>query len=99
MPDIKKSLSDKLKIAPKIGYVIVIDLKEDGALTIDGTTHPAEVKDGAQDDAVTTLTTDTATFQKILDGVQDPNMAVMMGKMKISGKLGVAMKLASFLED
>jgi putative sterol carrier protein len=39
------------------------------------------------------------TFENILAGSQDPNLAFMMGKLKIKGSMGLAMKLNGILED
>ena len=39
------------------------------------------------------------TFEGILNGTQDPNIAFMMGKLKVKGNMGLAMKLNSILED
>jgi putative sterol carrier protein len=39
------------------------------------------------------------TFEKILKGDQDPNIAFMMGKLKVSGSMGLALKLNSMLEE
>jgi len=34
-----------------------------------------------------------------MDGRQDPNVAFMMGKLKVQGSMGLALKLNGFLED
>ena len=39
----------------------------------------------------------TKTFEKLKGGNLNPMMAVMTGKIKIKGDMGVAMKLQSFL--
>ena len=65
-----------------------------------GSLAPEHVSIAEEDKAAdTVLKTKPETLQAILDGTQDPNMAVLMGKMKLQGNIGVAMKLASMLED
>jgi len=46
---------------------------------------------GGEADA--TITTSGETFEKIVDGEQNPTTAYMTGKLKIKGDLGAAMKL------
>ena len=43
------------------------------------------------------ISTDIDTFQKLQSGDLNPMMAVMTGKIKIKGDMGVAMKLQSLL--
>ena len=67
-------------------------IEDEGAVVIDG--------DGARagdDDADVTLSADTDTFRGILDGSQNPTSAFMMGKLKIDGDMGAAMRLGSIL--
>jgi putative sterol carrier protein len=55
----------------------------DGAITVaDG---------GGEADA--TITTSGETFEKIVNGEQNPTTAYMTGKLKIKGDMGAAMKL------
>jgi putative sterol carrier protein len=35
----------------------------------------------------------------MMDGTQDPTLAFMMGKLKVEGSMGLAMKLNSIIED
>jgi putative sterol carrier protein len=57
------------------------------------------VADGAiqvtkgESDADTTISTSSETFEKIVDGEQNPTTAYMTGKLKIKGDMGAAMKL------
>lgn len=43
------------------------------------------------------ISTDLDTFQKLQSGDLNPMMAVMTGKIKIKGDMGVAMKLQSLI--
>jgi putative sterol carrier protein len=45
------------------------------------------------------LTSTLETFGNILNGTQDPNIAFMMGKLKVKGSMGLALKLNSMLES
>ncbi|MDB5478642.1 MAG: hypothetical protein JWM96_1137 [Alphaproteobacteria bacterium] len=92
---IKAQLEQRLKHAPPLGYNVTLDFGDDGVLSI---TKDNIVQDEKIEDADTTLALSPETMNKILAGASDPNMAVLTGKMKVSGKIGVAMKLASYLE-
>ena len=92
------ALEARRRPGPKLGYRIKFDLKGEGVILLDGTVAPAEVttEDGEAD---TTLTLSAATFKQLLNGQINPMFAYMSGKLKVSVSQGVAMKLASFLED
>jgi putative sterol carrier protein len=55
----------------------------------DGNVSVAE--GGGEADA--TISTNAETFDKIVDGEQNPTTAYMTGKLKIKGDMGAAMKL------
>lgn len=93
---LKIDLEQRLKFAPPLGYSVLLDMDGDGQLVI----HPDNnVTMGSMADPDTTLTLSLETMQKIVRGETDPNMAVLMGKMKVGGKMGVALKLAGYLEE
>ena len=66
--------------------------KEGGALFIDGKSNPNTVsnEDAAADCTVKVSLED---FDKLMSRKLDPTTAFMMGKIKIEGDMGVAMRL------
>ncbi len=89
------------KLEARLGgfnHTLKLDFEEDGVLFVDATQNPPIVTKEDKD-AEVTLRTSTETFEKILKGDQDPNMAFMMGKLKISGSMGLALKLNGMLEE
>lgn len=95
---IKQQIQQKLAQAPQLGAKIKFDFGDDGLVFVDATQTPAVISD--QDaEADTTLMCSIETFQNILNGVQDPNIAFMMGKLKVKGSMGYALKLNGILED
>ncbi len=79
-------------------HTLKLDFEEEGMLFVDAVQNPPVVtKDDT--DAEVTLRTSLDTFEKILNGTQDPNMAFMMGKLKVSGSMGLALKLNGMLES
>ena len=98
LEDIEKRIREKMLYAPPVRARVRFDFGDDGHLFIDGTQDPPAIsRDDAESD--TTLICTAQVFQAILDGTQDPNMAYLMGKLKVRGSLGLAMKLNAMLED
>lgn len=96
---LRDSLQRRLEKAPPLGYVVDLDFGDEGHVYLDGSNNPNVILDHITVEPDTTLSLTPETMRKILDGDTDPNMAVLMGKLKISGKMGVALKLASYLEQ
>jgi len=95
---ITEQIKQKLSYAPKFGAKIKFDFGDDGIVFVDATVDPP-VMSNDDDESDTTLVCSMETFQGILEGTQDPNIAFMMGKLKIKGSMGYAMKLNAILED
>jgi putative sterol carrier protein len=70
----------------------VFDIEGAGQWKVDVKDGAVSVSEGGGD-ADVTLTTSEETFQKIIDGEQNPTSAYMTGKLKIKGDMGAAMKL------
>ncbi|MGB1076943.1 MAG: SCP2 sterol-binding domain-containing protein, partial [Bdellovibrionales bacterium] len=50
-------------------------------------------------DSDVTLSCSLDNFHGFLEGTKDPNIAFMMGQLKVQGSMGLALKLNSILED
>lgn len=96
---IKTDIQKRLSIAPPLGYVVELNFGDEGQLYLDGHQPSTQVLDSLDQSVDTTLTLSLDKMQAILDGNLDPNMAVLLGQMKVSGKMGVALKLSGFLEQ
>lgn len=88
-----------LQYAPSLGAVLVVELEGLGVITIDGTAMQNVVSLEDRGDAATRLVLSPERFGELLAGTLDPTMAYMTGKLKVKGKMGYALKLASLLED
>ena len=98
LDDVSAKILEKMALAPIFGTTIKFDFGDDGCLMMDGTQSPP-VMSQEDGEAETTLSCSVDTMNAILAGTQDPNMAFMMGKLKVAGSMGYAMKLNSILED
>ena len=70
----------------------VFDIEGAGQWKVDVKDGAVSVSEGGGD-ADVTISTSEETFQKIVDGEQNPTSAYMTGKLKIKGDMGAAMKL------
>ena len=81
--------------APNLGKSIKLELDE-GVVHIDLTQDQAVVTNEDKP-ADTVVKTSIKTLQGLRDGSINPMMAMMSGKLKIKGDMGLAMKLQSLL--
>ncbi len=95
---ITAKIKEKTTMAPGINAKVKLDFGDDGCVFVDATQNPPTVSN-ENAEADTVLTCKIETFKAIIEGTQDPTMAYMMGKLKIKGNMGIAMKLNSILED
>ena len=98
------TIADKIRTkfgaSPRIEAVVAFDFDEDGRIVYDGTVDPAVTMVGAaRDDAKTTFRCALSTFEGFVNGTKNPDVAYLMGQLKIEGSLGLAMKLKERLED
>lgn len=98
LEEITSKIKTKLSMAAGLNAKVKFDFGDDGIIFVDATQSPAEVSN-EDEEADTTLVCSTDTFNAILNGTQDPNIAFMMGKLKVKGSMGIAMKLNGILED
>lgn len=96
---IKNDIQKRLSIAPPLGYIVELDFGDEGHLFLDGHQPSTQVLDALDQSPDTILALTLEKMQAILDGNLDPSMAVLLGQMKVSGKMGVALKLSGYLEQ
>lgn len=73
------------------------DFGDDGVVFVDGASTPNTVSNEDQD-ADCTMKISKENFLKMVNGELDGTTAFMMGKLKVEGNMGVAMKLQSVLK-
>jgi putative sterol carrier protein len=89
------------KIKEKVGAnsgldaTVKFDLGE-GVIYVDGKSTPNSVSNEDKD-ADCTITMSRENFEKLIAGDLDPTTAYMFGKLKVSGSMGVAMKLSKVI--
>jgi putative sterol carrier protein len=83
-----------------LNHTVLFDLGDDGKILIDATGDEVVITPNPDDDeAETTLALSTENAQKLVSGDLNPMVAFTMGKLKIFGSKGVALKLSSLLDE
>ena len=98
LEDVTEKITRKMMNGAPINARVKFDLGDDGRIFVDATQSPPRISHD-DEEADTTLICSIDTFEKLMDGTQDPNVAFLMGKLKVQGSMGIAMKLNAMLED
>ncbi len=80
-----------------LGGTLKFDLGEPGSIYLDGKSVPNKVEDGDGKNADCTITVSMENFEKLAKGELDGTSAFMQGKLRVSGDMGLAMKLGPIL--
>ena len=96
--ELAETLRRRVVQYPKLGYKVKFLLEDGDIIFWDGTGDQPLVSD-ADEAADTTMRLSADNLRKLLDGNLDPTMAYMTGRLKVEGKLGVALKINSILSD
>ena len=78
---------------------IRFQMEDAGALLLDATVMPPTLARNGEGDADCTITMSVDNMLKLLEGNLSPTIAYTMGKLKVQGSMGLALKLSSLLED
>ena len=95
---ISENIKGKMAMASGLDAKVKFDFGDDGVIHVDATQSPPELTNEDLD-ADCALKCSIETFQGFIDGTADPTMSFMMGKLKVDGSMGLAMKLNSIIED
>ena len=95
---VTEAIKSKMALAAGLDAKVKFDFDEDGVIFVDATQNPPTISN-KNEEADCTLICSLETFQGMMDGTQDPTMAFMIGKLKVDGSMGLAMKLNSIIED
>jgi putative sterol carrier protein len=85
-------LRAKVGAASGLGATLKFDCGADGVVVIDGRTLPDTV-DNVDRDADCTVAISLADLAAMLAGELEPTTGFMMGRLKVSGDMAVALKL------
>jgi putative sterol carrier protein len=84
----------------ELNHTVLFDLEDAGKILVDATGDDVVVKANPDDDeAETTLVLSPENLQKLMAGELNPMVAFTMGKLKVFGSKGIALKLSSLLDQ
>ncbi len=90
-------VGEKTAEAGDLNKKVKFDLTDEGIIHVDATVSPPSVTNDDMD-ADVTFVLSAENFEGLMDGSLNPQMAFMMGKLKIEGDMGLALKLADIFE-
>lgn len=92
--EITETMRERIGEDCGLDATLKFDFSEDGIIFVDASTVP-NVVNNEDEDADCTIKISVENFEKLAGGDLDPTTAFMMGKLKIEGNMGIAMKLQS----
>src|SRR5437868_5969392 len=91
-----KNQADKLK---ELHHTVLFDLGDEGKILLDATGDEVKITPNPDsEDAETTLVLSEANMVKLIAGELNPMVAFTLGKLKVFGSKGIALKLSSLLD-
>ncbi|MEC9346433.1 MAG: SCP2 sterol-binding domain-containing protein [Pseudomonadota bacterium] len=96
LEDITNGIRDRFGEDSGLDATLKFDFGDDGVIFVDAASVPNTVSNEDKD-ADCTLKISMDNFLKMVEGELDGTTAFMMGKLKIEGAMGVAMKLQGVL--
>jgi len=97
LEEITEGMRDRVGDDSGLDATLKFDFGDDGVIFLDGTSSPNTVTNEDKD-ADCTMKISKENFLAMVNGDLDGTTAFMMGKLKIEGNMGVAMKLQSVLK-
>ena len=96
--DIVEDVKNRAQDLGELNHTVLFDLEETGKILVDATGDDVVVTaNPEEDDAETTLVLSPDNLQKLMVGELNPMVAFTMGKLKVFGSKGIALKLSSLL--
>jgi len=95
---VARSLEAKLAEFAGLNARVRFDMGGDGTIAVDAKDGPPRIADERME-ADCTIRVSAENLEKLIAGALNPMLAYTLGKLRIDGSLGVAMKVAALLEE
>ncbi|MEM7152109.1 MAG: SCP2 sterol-binding domain-containing protein [Myxococcota bacterium] len=96
--DLTSKIAERMGQDSGLGAILKFDLGDAGAIVLDGKNDPNSVNNDASTEADCTVGVSLEDLTAMMSGDLDPMAAFSLGKLRIEGDMGVAMKLGSLLQ-
>ncbi len=96
LEELTNGMRDRVGEDCGLGASVAFDFGDDGRIFLDANTVPNVVSNG-DDEADCTISVSLDDFVSMVNGELDGTTAFMMGKLKVAGNMGVAMKIGTVL--
>jgi len=96
--ELTETIKNKVGDDCGLGSSIKFDCGDDGVIVIDATDVPNTVSNDGAFEAACTIGVSLDDLRSMMGGDLDPMAAFSLGKLKLDGDMGVAMKLGSIIQ-
>jgi len=99
LDDLIGEMQGKAGQLKELNHTVLFDLGDDGKILLDATGDEVKITANPDsDDAETTLALSSDNMVKLINGDLNPMVAFTLGKLKVFGSKGIALKLSSLLD-
>lgn len=99
LEDLVGEMQRKAEQFKELHHTVLFDLGDDGRILLDAAGDEVKiVPNPGSDEAETTLTLSADNMVKLINGDLNPMVAFTLGKLKVAGSRGIALKLSSLLD-
>ncbi len=99
LEDLISEMQSKAEQLKELHHTVLFDLGDDGKILLDATGDEVKIiPNPDSDDAETTLALSADNMVKLINGDLNPMVAFTLGKLKVFGSKGIALKLSSLLD-
>jgi len=95
---ITQDLQNRLNDFTGLNARVRFDMGDDGTIAVDAKNGAPSIADDSME-ADCTIRVSAENMEKLMAGALNPMLAYTLGKLKIDGSMGVAMKVAALLEE
>ncbi len=94
LEELTAAMRQRVSSGSGLDATVKFDFGDDGLIFLDGASNTVSNEDQEAD---CTIGIKLENFEALINGDLDPTTAFMMGKLKVKGSMGIAMKLKSIL--
>ena len=96
LAELTSKIAEKVKVGTALSAIIKFDFGDNGVILYNGKESPPAISN-EDIEADCTINVSIDDFEQIMAGDLNPQMAFMMGKLKVDGDMGIAMQLGQIL--